>query len=210
MGFMSFIGGAIGSLVTAVLAPVVAPVIAALAPVLSAVAPILNAIAPALTALIQVAKVFGESSVEEMGERVLSSDKDLDDFDSFEEYRRYISERSVDLTKSKFSPEERFAAGLSFGVRCLEEDLGVSFNKETLELFGAHPEHFTEARVCAYVQALSKNRLNLDMLSQYFDERLPAQLELNVEAILIGCERELSPELSDAERLAQLREVGRA
>ena len=46
------------------------------------------------------------------------------------------------------------------------------------------------------------------MLSQYFDERLPAQLELNVEAILIGCERELSPELSDAERLAQLRELG--
>ena len=46
------------------------------------------------------------------------------------------------------------------------------------------------------------------MLSAYFDERLPTQIELDVESVLIICERALAPELPDAERLSQVREVG--
>ena len=206
-GLCSIVSSAVG-LVAAILSPVLAPVIATLAPVLSAVSPIINVIAPMLEGLIEIHKPFGDKSIEEIGERVLHFNQSMESFDCFDDYRRYISESPLEHTKSMFSLEERLIAGLAFGVRCLEEDLGVSFNKETLEIFGVHSDFFTKERVCAYVHALRQNQLEMNMLSKYFDERLPTTLELQVEAILVSCERNLSPEFSDAEHLTRLREIG--
>jgi hypothetical protein len=183
----------------------VSTVVSTLAPVLAKIAPILEAITPLLKGIISISKLFADNSIEEMGEKVLSAEDHLDDFDSFEDYRKYIMDRKVDLSESKFTPQERQLAGLSFGLRCIEDDLDINVEEGTLTLLNSNPDYFTKERTWSYFKAFSQAGLELEQLSQYFDDVLPTQVENEIEGVLLTCERELNPQENDITHLEYIK-----
>ena len=183
----------------------VSSVICKLAPVLASISPILEAITPLLQGIINISKIFTNTSLEEIGEKVLSAEDQLDDFDSFEDYRQYINERKVDLSVSKFTSKERELAGLSFGLRCLEDDLNIKIGADTLKLLNSNPNYFTTERALMYFKAFAQAGLELDYLNQYFEAVLPTKLETEIEGVLLSCERELQPQNSDIKLLEQIK-----
>ncbi len=139
-----------------------------------------TALIPALNTIANVIRVLGvlydilkpDESIEDIGDKVLHAEEagiTLENSKDFEDYKKKIDEFQITSDK-QFTLEQKLAAGILYTEKGIESknpnlgDLGSLFPLLLLD-----KSIFTPERVKAYVELATKENVNLDKITNYFN-----------------------------------------
>lgn len=193
---VSSIGSAVSSFCTSVLPRIV--------PALEQIGAVIKTIANAVLTVLDIFKP-GED-VEEMGDRALQAAEQGIKPENFSSYDEYLEEiRNFELSPRKsadLSSAEKIGAGLAVGTAGLEKKFDApegSLGPIWL-LAASDPGYFNAERLVSIVQT----GRNVTDVMRYFEDKLGPADAVNARDLLMGMERQRSPEKSDAAIYAEM------
>jgi len=193
---VSSIGPAVSSFCTTVLPKI--------APVLGQVAEVIKVVANVVLTVLDIFKP-GED-VEEIGDRALQAAEQgikPENFDTYDEYMTEIRNFQLDPDKSStLSSTEKIGAGLAVATNGLEKKFDVPEGSlgPIWMLAASNPTYFNADRLVRIVQTGK----NVTDVLHYFEGKLGPADAVNARDILMGMERQRSPEKTDAAIYAEL------
>ncbi|MCK8826594.1 hypothetical protein MWH25_02370 [Natroniella acetigena] len=229
MGFFSTVGGVISTAASTLskAASVVGSTVSKLGTAISSVAKTLVAKIPKpeiLTDIIvAVVKVIAEKlglieeeeQVEELGAKAMQSEKDLEDFNSAQEYIEHLR-NEVELDIEKFNAmkvEERLvcsAIGVSILSKGIEEKEEVDIPADFWIEVGKQDMKAEEVE--AYIKKFKEHGFSELKLSDYFKGSLSVTENKEIDSIFEETLKELNPELSDediADKMLEIEQTSR-
>ena len=209
MGWFGSVCSSIGSFVSGAVS-VVSSAVGSIGSVLATSASTLLKIAsPYLATISTIVQIIGavlnilkpEESVDEIGDKAMSADKQVEDFNTTEEYIEYLRDE-VSFNKDEFdklSKEDkiaRTAVGTSIVMKAIDEKKGVTISTDTWITLAKLQESGNLKDVKEFDKILDTFKDNQIDLKKYVDGKLDGEQNLQVGDKLIEIYQKLEPNLS--------------
>ena len=208
-GAVSAVGSAIdsigGALVTAAstLLKVASPYLATISTIVQIVGAVLNILKP-------------DDKVEEIGDKAMSADKQVEDFSTTEEYLNYLRDE-VPFDKEKFdslSQEDKIArgaVGTSIVMKAINDKKNSDISMDTWITLAKLKENGSLQEAKEFDKILTTFEKKQIDLNEYVDGKLEGEKNLQVGDKLVDMYQELEPNLSkdEIEKRVMDMELGR-
>ena len=209
MGWFGSVCSSIGSFVSGAVS-VVSSAVGSIGSVLATSASTLLKIAsPYLATISTIVQIIGavlnilkpEESVDEIGDKAMSADKQVEDFNTTEEYIEYLRDE-VSFNKDEFdklSKEDkiaRTAVGTSIVMKAIDKKKGVTISTDTWITLAKLQESGNLKDVKEFDKILDTFKDNQIDLKKYVDGKLDGEQNLQVGDKLIDMYQTLEPNLS--------------
>jgi hypothetical protein len=209
MGWFDSVCSSIGSFVSGAVS-VVSSAVGSIGSVLATSASTLLKIAsPYLATISTIVQIIGavlnilkpEESVDEIGDKAMSADKQVEDFNTTEEYIEYLRDE-VSFNKDEFdklSKEDkiaRTAVGTSIVMKAIDKKKGVTISTDTWITLAKLQESGNLKDVKEFDKILDTFKDNQIDLKKYVDGKLDGEQNLQVGDKLIDMYQTLEPNLS--------------
>ena len=209
MGWFGSVCSSIGSFVSGAVS-VVSSVVGSIGGVLAtAASTLLKVASPYLATISTIVQIIGavlnilkpEESVDEIGDKAMSADKQVEDFNTTEEYIEYLRDE-VSFNKDEFdklSKEDkiaRTAVGTSIVMKAIDKKKGVTISTDTWITLAKLQESGNLKDVKEFDKILDTFKDNQIDLKKYVDGKLDGEQNLQVGDKLIDMYQTLEPNLS--------------
>lgn len=155
----------------------------------------------------KIAKILGlvdeNESVEKIGDKVLQAEEQgiiPENFDTFDEYMKVISEFKLNPSKSRDLEEEnKLNRGIEILNEMIEEKLDIKISEFLKEMY-TRKEFFTLERVQTYIEIFSEEGINLGNVSKYLNGEITDSAERRkIDSLMVEAEKKLDPQKSEEE-----------
>jgi len=209
MGWFGSVCSSIGSFVSGAVS-VVSSAVGSIGGVLAtAASTLLKVASPYLATISTIVQIIGavlnilkpEESVDEIGDKAMSADKQVEDFNTTEEYIEYLRDE-VSFNKDEFdklSKEDkiaRTAVGTSIVMKAIDKKKGVTISTDTWITLAKLQESGNLKDVKEFDKILDTFKDNQIDLKKYVDGKLDGEQNLQVGDKLIDMYQTLEPNLS--------------